>query len=100
MHTDGQSRHVEDQHKPTVSVWLVGVIFPLEDKPEHHGGEGGRVSIDLTLDGGEPEGVRPGVDERAHHTGGLDGNHLGNGQLAPVLDDELAHQMRDGPEKE
>lgn len=35
VHTDGQTCHVEDEHKPTVRVRLVGVVFPLEDEPEH-----------------------------------------------------------------
>ena len=36
---DGQAGHVEYQHEPTVGVRLVGMVFPLEDDPEHHGGE-------------------------------------------------------------
>ena len=41
MDTYGQSRHIHDNHKPSVAVWLVGMFLPLEYQPEYHCGEGG-----------------------------------------------------------
>ena len=98
--TDGKSRHIHDKHEPAVAVRLVGVVFPLQDEPEHQSREGRGVGIDLTLDGREPEGVAKGVDEGAHQSGGLDGYHLGARQLVPVADQQPSRQMRDAPEKE
>ena len=69
MDTDAEASHVHDEHQPAVAVRLIGMVFPLQDKPEHHSGKGRRVGIDLTLDCREPERVTKGIDERTHQTG-------------------------------
>ena len=38
--TDGETRHVENQYQPAVSMWLVSMVFPLQDKPEYNGCKG------------------------------------------------------------
>ena len=98
--TDTQTGHIGDEHKPTVAMRLVSMVFPLQDEPEYHSGKGRRERINLTLDSREPEGIAEGVDECAHHTGCLDGNQLTGSQFFPVADDESASQVGDGPEEE
>ena len=63
MDTDGEARHIHDEHKPAVAMRLVGMLFPLEYQPEHHSCECRRIGIHLALDGTKPEGVAEGVDE-------------------------------------
>ncbi len=98
--TNGEARHVENKNKPAVGMRLVGVVFPLQDEPEHHSGEGRGVGIDLALDGREPEGVAEGIDERTHHARRLNGNGLGGGQLVPTVNEQAAHQVGNRPEEE
>ncbi len=38
--TDRQTRHIHNQHEPTVGMRLVGLIFPLQDEPEHNSRKG------------------------------------------------------------
>ena len=100
MDTNGKAGHIEDEHQPTVAMRLVCTVFPLQDQPEHDGCEGRGVGIDLTLDSGEPECVGECVNQSAHQGGSLYGDGLGERGHSAVLDDEAAHQMRDGPEEE
>ena len=67
VYANGESCHIHDKHQPAVGMGLVGLVLPLEDKPEDDGGEGRRVGIHFTLDSREPEGVAEGIDEGAHH---------------------------------
>ena len=100
VHTDTQTGHIGDEHEPSVAMRFVGVVFPLQNQPEYHSGEGRREGVNLTLYSREPEGIAEGIDECAHHTRCLDGDQLAGGHLLPVADDELACQMGDGPEEE
>ena len=100
VYADAQASHIGNQHTPTVGVGLIGVVFPLEDKPEHNGGEGGRISVDLALDCREPEGITEGIDKRTYQTRSLDGYHAAGGHIAPVLDYQPARKVGDTPEKE
>ena len=76
MHADGEARHIHDEHQPAVAVRLVGMLLPLQDEPEHHGGEGRGVGIDLALDSREPEGVAEGIDQGAHQSAALNGDEF------------------------
>ena len=38
--TDGDACQIHDQHQPTVGMRLVGLIFPLQDEPEHNSRKG------------------------------------------------------------
>ena len=46
---NAQSGKIENQYNPAVAVWLVSVVFPLKDEPEHQGGEHGRVGVNLAF---------------------------------------------------
>jgi len=49
--SDGETGEIEDEHKPTVGVGLVGMVFPFEDEPKDQGGEHGGIGIDLAFNG-------------------------------------------------
>ena len=90
MDTDRQTGDVHDEYEPTVTVWLVGYIFPFQDEPEHDGRQGRGVGIDLTLHSREPERVAEGVYQSTHQTGCLDGDELWQSQFTPVGDEQTA----------
>ena len=97
---DAEARQIGNQDEPAVGVWLVGHVFPLQDEPEHDGGEQRRERIYLALDGREPERVAERVGQRAHYAATHDGGHLSAGDVVFVLHYQLAHQVRDAPEEE
>ena len=97
---DAEARQVGNQDEPAVGVWLVGHVFPLQDEPEHDGGEQRRERIYLALDGREPERVAERVGQRTHYAATHDGGHLSAGDVVFVLHYQLAHQVRDAPEQE
>ena len=76
MDSDGETSEIEDEHKPTVGVGLVGMVFPFEDEPEHDGGKGRRIGINLALHSREPERVAPGVGQSTGQTGTHDDDGL------------------------
>ena len=98
--TNGETCHVHDQYQPTVAVRLVGLVFPFQDEPEHYSRKGGGVSIDLTLDSREPEGVAEGIEERSHKSGSLDGYQFRQSDILESVYQQSAYQMGDAPEKE
>ena len=100
MNADRESCHICDEHQPAVAVRLVGMVFPLQNKPEHDSRECRRVGVNLAFDGRKPERVAESVDECTHHTACLDGYHLSQRHLAYVRHKEFPHQMRDAPEEE
>ena len=81
-------------------MWFVCIFFPLQDKPEHQGGEHGRVGVNLTFDSRKPKRIAPGVgqctgESAAHH----------QDELRPRADhaigaDKFACQMCDAPKEE
>ena len=94
MYADGEARHVGDEDKVAVGMRFVGVVLPLQDEPEHDGGEERRERIDLAFDSREPERVGEAIDERADESG-----QNGNQCRVPFAA-ELSHQVGDGPEEE
>ena len=40
VHADTEARHIGNQHQPTVTVRLVGMVFPLQNEPKHDGRKG------------------------------------------------------------
>ena len=76
------------------------MVFPFEDEPEHDGGKGRRIGINLALHSREPERVGESIDKGAHKSRSLNGNKLAHCHLAPVLQYQLACQMRNAPEQE
>ena len=66
MHGDADADDVGYQYEIAVGMRGVGAVFPFEDEPEHQGGAEGGEGVDLTLHGGEPEGVAPAVGQRAY----------------------------------
>ena len=70
---------------------FVGVVLPLQDEPEHDGGEERRERIDLALNSREPERIGEAIDERADESS----QKCQRGRLS-----ELSHQMGDSPEEE
>ena len=62
VNANRQSRHVHYKYKPSVTMRLVGMVFPFQYKPEYHCCEGRRVGINLTLYSREPESIAEGID--------------------------------------
>ena len=108
MNTDREARHIHDEYQPTVCMRLVSLVFPFQNQPEDNSSESRRVGVYLTLYSREPEGVAEGVDECTHHGRGLNGYPLVHGDVLQcygiaevlLLDEQTAHQVTDGPEKE
>ena len=99
MNTNAKTHHISNEYQPTVTVGLIGMVFPLQNEPEHDGSERRGIGIDLTFNSRDPKGVGEGVDQSAHQTTGLDGNEFGGSQLIPVLENKLTRKMRNCPEK-
>ena len=38
--TNGEARHIHDEHQPAVGMRLVGMVFPFQNQPEYHSGKG------------------------------------------------------------
>ena len=100
VNADAEARQVGDEHQPAVAVRLVGHVLPLQDQPEHHGGEQRREGIYLALHGREPERVAERIGQRAHQSAAHHGDELGGRDVCFIPDDQLADQVRDGPEEE
>ena len=81
-------------------MWLVGMVFPFQDEPEHDSGEGRRVGINLALNGREPKRIAEGIDKCAHQARSLNSNELGSGKAAPVFNNQFAGEVCDAPEQE
>ena len=97
--TDGESGEVEDEHQPAVGMGGVGIVLPLEDEPEHQGGEHRGVGIDFAFHGRKPERVAPRVGQSARHAASQDGEGLCGGLHDAISADELTRQMGDAPEE-
>ena len=81
MNANGQTRDIGYQNNPPMTARTVGLIFPLQNQPEHQGREKTGEGIDLGLDCREPERVAKGIDQCTHYAAGLN-------------DDDLRHALR------
>ena len=97
---DTQAHQVGDQHDPTVGVRTVGGLLPLQDEPEHRGGEQRRIGVHLALHGAEPERIAERIRQSAHQAATHDGDQLSRRDLRAVFHHDLAGQVRDAPEQE
>ncbi len=79
---------------------LVGVGFPFEYEPKHDCGECRGISVDLALNGTEPERVAESVYQCAHHCRCFYGNQLGHGDYFVSADKQAACEVGYGPEQE
>ena len=79
---------------------FIGMVFPLEHKPEHHCGEKAAVGIHLALDSTVPERVAESINKRTGKRTRLNGNELAQCAYLPVGSNQLACEVADAPEKE
>ena len=98
--TDGESCEVKNEDEPAVGVWRIGIVFPLENQPEHQGSEHGRVSIYFAFYSREPESVAPSVSQSTSHTTGNNRNSLRQIFYHTLSADEFACQVGDTPKEE
>ena len=100
MDTDGHTDQEADEDEPAERVAVVGLLFPLEDGPEHHCREERGHSVDFALDGREPVGVGEGVGQRADDAGAEDGPDFGVVERQLFRLEQFFAQQGDGPVEE
>ena len=97
--TDGKACQIGDEHNPSVGVdvafRVIVLLVPSQDAPEHQGGEKRRHSVNLTLDGGEPEGVGEAVGHSTHESG-ADGGDVTREVHLTIFGNEFAAQTDNG----
>ena len=97
---NAEARQVEDKHEPAVGVRFIGMVLPFQNKPENEGCKHRTISVNLALDGGEPERVAPRIGKGARQACTHNGDGLPGFRDDAILANEFARQVRDAPEEE